>query len=297
MRCSVVIATKDRAAQLGRALQSLESQRGAPAFEVVVVDNGSRDDTASVVEAHRRRGVLPVVYCYEAVPNRGKARNRGIAAACGQIVAFCDDDVRAPEGWVAAHSHAHRPAGDGAVVVNGPIVNVTSYDAAPRAGIGHYSGAFLCTCNASLPREALQSVGGFDEDFELYGWEDTELGMRLRSAGVRRRFEWDAAIWHVKLPHYDTLDEQARKAVEKARMARRLLEKHPSRRARMATGAHAFNALRARFFIPEPGLALAAGLAADPRVPRWLSALARAHLLDGLYARELARTPAAHPAP
>lgn len=297
MRCSVVIATKDRAAQLARALDSLESQRGAPSFEVVVVDNGSSDHTRALVESRRERGPIPMVYCREEVPNRGKARNRGIAAASGDIVLFCDDDVRAPAGWLLAHSDAHHRYGDAALVVNGPIVNVASYDAEPQARASHYSGAFLCTCNASLPRAVLSAVGGFDEDFELYGWEDTELGMRLRAAGVRRRFDWSAAIWHVKLPQYDTLDEQARKAVEKARMARRLLAKHPTRRARMATGAHALNALRARFFIPQAGLALAAGVATDARVPAWLSSLARAHLLDGLYARELARALARDPLP
>src|SRR5579862_8666532 len=104
MRLTVVIATKDRAAYVERALVSLEAQVGAPPYEAIVVDNGSSDDTKGVVERAIARGAMPVRYVFEAEANRGKARNRGIEAAAGAIVAFCDDDVQVPPGWVAAHS-------------------------------------------------------------------------------------------------------------------------------------------------------------------------------------------------
>ena len=45
-----------------------------------------------------------------------------------------------------------------------------------------------------MPRASYDAVGGFDESFDLYGWEDTELGIRLRRAGVARRFAWDAYL-------------------------------------------------------------------------------------------------------
>ena len=148
---------------------------------------------------------------------------------------------------------------------------------------------------ASVPRDALLRAGGFDESFDLYGWEDSELGIRLRDAGLGWRFAWNAAIWHVKPPAYDTLELQTRKAIEKARMARRFLEKHPSRRARMATGAHALNLLRVRL-LPHWLPPMLAGIAGDERVPRWLQSLARAQFLDATYARELIGSSAlAHP--
>lgn len=284
---SVVIATKDRAAYLERTLQSLATQREAPAFEIVVVDNGSTDATAEVARRFES-GLSPVRYRYVPEPNRGKARNRGVEIARGRYLIFCDDDVRLPPGWVRAHAAAHGER-DGSVV-NGPILNVASYESRPKPRAANYSRAFLCTCNASLAKQAFVDAGGFDENFDLYGWEDTELGVRLRLAGVQWRFAWDAYLWHIKPPEENTLAVEGRKAVEKARMARRFLAKHPSPRARLATGAYALNLLRARHFLPDRLLPFYAGLASSARLPGWMRAVARAQLLDALYSRELVRT-------
>jgi glycosyltransferase involved in cell wall biosynthesis len=286
MNISVVIATKDRERYIDGALSGLAAQAGAPPFEVVVADNGSNDSTRAVVERHAREG-LAVTYVFEPKPNRGKARNRGVAAARGDYLVFCDDDVALPPGWLAAHAAAHT--GSDPSVVNGPILNVPSPAQRPKPGPANYSRAFLCTCNASLPAKAFHEVGGFDESFELYGWEDTELGLRLRETGLSWRFAWGAFLWHLKLPAEETLDVQSRKAVERARMARRFLAKHPSSRARMATGAHRLNVWRARFLLPDTLLAIYAGLATTTRGPQWLGGIARAAFLDGIYSRELIR--------
>jgi glycosyltransferase involved in cell wall biosynthesis len=286
MEISVVIATKDRARYLQRALDSLREQKDAPSFEVIVVDNGSSDATRGVVE-ERALDAPAVRYVAAPQPNRGKARNRGVEAAAGRYVLFCDDDVQLPQHWISAHAAAHGGAGDR--VVNGPILNVPSYGTRPKPTAANYSRAFLCTCNASLARAAFIDVGGFDEAFDLYGWEDTELGVRLRHAGLRWRFAWSAYLWHVKPPEENTLAVESRKAVEKARMAHRFLAKHPSRRARLATGAHPLNLWRARYLLPDWLLALYAGLSTSDRSPAWMSAVLRAQLLDAIYARELIR--------
>ncbi|HTU71863.1 MAG TPA: glycosyltransferase [Candidatus Baltobacteraceae bacterium] len=286
MRISVIIATKDRASYLARALASLEGQIAAPSFEAIVVDNGSSDDTKAVTQQQAERGKYPVRYLFEAEPNRGKARNRGLAVAQGYLVLFVDDDVQLPPGFLAAHETAHST---GNLVVNGPIINVSSYEARPRPVLGNYSGAFLCTCNVSVPKHAIEAVGGFDEAFHLYGWEDTELGVRLREAGLRRRFAWEAYLWHIKVPGDNTLEVETRKVMERARMARRFLEKQPTPRARMATGAHPVNLLRARYLLPDSLLAVFAGMATSPNVPAFVRSLARVQFLDGMYARELVR--------
>jgi glycosyltransferase involved in cell wall biosynthesis len=286
MEFSVVIATKDRERYLSGALASLAAQTGAPPFEVVVVDNGSRDATKDVVAEYAR--ILPSVrYVAEPQPNRGRARNRGVETARGRYLLFCDDDVVLPPKWIAAHAAAQR---GGEWVVNGPILNVPSQECRPKPAPSNYSRAFLCTCNASLSRAAFAAAGGFDESFELYGWEDTELGVRLRNAGARWTFAWDAYLWHLKPPHENTLAVEARKAVEKARMATRFLAKHPSSRAQLATGAHPLNLLRARYLLPDWLVAIYAGVATSERAPAWVAALGRAQLLDAVYARELVRT-------
>lgn len=282
MKFTIVIATKDRAALLEGALSALETQLGAPPFEVVVVDNGSTDDTCGVAERHG------VAYRFEPVPNRGKARNRGLDGATGTHVLFIDDNVVLPPHFVAAHARGH----DRSIfpqAVSGPIINVPDAGERPTPGVNNFSNAFFCTCNVSVPLASLRSAGGFDESFDLYGWEDTELGVRLRALDVRRVFAWDAYLWHIKPPATETLDAALAKTIEKARMAARFVTKEPSRRARLATGAYGVNLARGRVLGPRFLQPLLAGLASSERVPPGVASLARARLLDSVYIDELTR--------
>ncbi|HXP94347.1 MAG TPA: glycosyltransferase [Candidatus Binatia bacterium] len=281
---SIIIATRDRASYLLRALDSLERQIDAPPFEVIVVDNGSTDETPQIARAAAGRFAL--TYLHEAEPNRGAARNRGLARAGGELIAFIDDDVWLPQRFLAAHAAAH--AAEASLAVSGPIINVPSYDVMPRPTPANYSRAFFCTCNVSLPKAALEAAGGFDERFRLYGWEDTELGLRLRESGLRRRFAWDAFLYHIKPPARDTLDVATRRTIEKARMAARLIQTAPSLRTRLATGAYPLNLARARLIAPRWVLPLYAGVATQTRIPA-LAGFARGLLLDGLYVDELGR--------
>ena len=108
MTLSVVIATKDRASFLERALASLGQQRGAPRFDVVVADNGSTDATPAVVERRAAAADYPLTRVFVPEPNRGAARNRGVAASHGDVIVFVDDDVVLPAGFLAAHAREHE---------------------------------------------------------------------------------------------------------------------------------------------------------------------------------------------
>ena len=282
MKISVVIATRNRAALLDGALASLRAQLGVPDIEAIVVDNGSTDTTRAVAEQHA------ATYLFEAQPNRALARNAGIAAATGEIVLFVDDDVVLPPYFVAAHARTHA-AEFFPHVVTGPIINVPAADVRPVPTFLNGSNAYFCTCNVSVPRSALEAVGGFDESFDKYGWEDTELGVRLRNFDVRRRFVWEAYLWHIKPPATETLDAALEKAIEKARMAAKFVRKDPSRRAKLATGAYALNRLRAHVFAPRAAQAWLAGVATSARVPAPLARVARELVLDGVYVDELER--------
>ena len=288
MRLSVIIATRDRASSLARALDSLGRQRHAPEFETIVVDNGSSDATPRIVDERWGTASLGATRIVVPQPNRAAARNAGLARAQGDVVVFVDDDVEVPEGFLAAHAAA-QAATEVVTAISGPILNVPSYDDKPLPTGANFSRAFFCTCNVSVPRSALVAVGGFDEGFDLYGWEDTDLGMRLRRSGVRRRFAWDAYLYHIKPPTTESLDDLARKSAEKGRMAARLLAKDSSVRTRLATGAHPLNEWRARAIAPRRALPWYFGIAADARVPGPFRALARAGALDGLYNDELRR--------
>jgi GT2 family glycosyltransferase len=282
MKISTIVATRNRAPLLDGALASLRAQIGAPAIEAIVVDNGSTDATRSVAEAHG------ATYVFEPEPNRALARNAGLAVATGEIVLFVDDDVVLPPHFVAAHARAQErerfPH-----VVTGPIINVPSPAARPVPTFLNGSNAFFCTCNVSVPRSALTAVGGFDPSFDKYGWEDTELGARLRAFNVRRRFVWEAYLWHVKPPSTETLDAALEKTIEKARMAAKFVRKNPSTRAKLATGAYAANRLRARVLAPRSAQAWLAGVATSARVPAPLARVARDLVLDSVYVDELER--------
>ena len=291
---SVVIATKDRVRFLARALDSLAAQREAPAFEVVVVDNGSQDETSQLLAKRAMDAAFALRSVRVSEPNRGAARNAGIAAATGTLIVFVDDDVWLPPAFLAVHASAQR-ATAAATAVSGPIVNVPDYGTRPKPSWSNYSGAFFCTCNVSVPRASLLDAGGFDEAFDLYGWEDTDLGLRLRRSGVRRGFAWDAYLWHIKPPRSETLDVVYAKTVERARMAARLLRKDRSLRTRLATGAYQPNMARSALLAPDWSLGAYRALATNGRVPQTLRTLARTQLLDGAYTstlrRALAETP------
>ncbi|HEU4587161.1 MAG TPA: glycosyltransferase [Gemmatimonadales bacterium] len=98
IRSTAAVCTHARPAQLARALASLEAQR-PPAHEILVVDNAPPDDATRALVAERFPGVR---YVREPAQGLDFARNRALAAASGDVVAFLDDDAVACDGWLAA---------------------------------------------------------------------------------------------------------------------------------------------------------------------------------------------------
>jgi GT2 family glycosyltransferase len=288
VKLSVVIATRDRAAFLSKALDSLGAQVGAPAFEVVVVDNGSSDATPEVVATHAARGSLASAASSSPNPIAAPRATPASPSRAARSSSSSTTTSWLPEGFLAAHAAAH----DGVfpLAVSGPILNVPSYAAAPLPGPLNYSRAFFCTCNVSLPRTAFDAAGGFDADFNLYGWEDTELGLRLRRRDVRRAFAWKAYLYHIKPPRIETLDAALNKTVERARMAARFMAKDDGPRTRLATGAYALNLWRAQAASRRVVAGRGAARRREPTLPAPLRALARAQLLDAAYVSDPARS-------
>lgn len=193
---SVVIATFNRAEQLRSCLDALARQTAGPdSFEVVVVDDGSTDETAAMLTDYQAPFRLRV----ERQANRGPgaARNRGIDVAAGAYCLFMDDDILAEPELVNEHLTAQR-AGAGVVGIGMLRLRVR----AERSGLarhfaawweGHYrrfeSGEAepsFWDCfsgNMSAPSDVLRSIGGFDESLERT--EDVELGYRLAQSGLR----------------------------------------------------------------------------------------------------------------
>lgn len=111
--CSVVVPVRDDARELEGLLAALRRQSRAP-LELIVVDNGSRDDSAEVARAGGCRVVV------ETEPGIPAAAAAGYDAARGEVILRCDADSRPAPGWVAAHQNAHARHGASSVIITGP---------------------------------------------------------------------------------------------------------------------------------------------------------------------------------
>lgn len=206
---SVVIPSFERRAVLAEVLGALDAQRGAPPFEIVVVDDGSRDGTAEWLRTVRPERPFRLLE----QPNRGPAaaRNRGVAAATGALVAFLGDDTVPDADWLRAHLAAHRSRGEDRLAVVGRIDWHPRQRLTPFLRYINEQGLqfgfalirdpervpfnFFYTSNLSLPRAALLA-DPFDERFPYPAWEDIEASYRLTKRGMRLVYEAGARVLH-----------------------------------------------------------------------------------------------------
>jgi glycosyltransferase involved in cell wall biosynthesis len=239
MRLTIQLCTYKRAHLIGRVLEALFDQTlPADQYEVVLVNDGSPDDTGAVVE--RVRGLAPCAFTYVEQPNGGlaNARNTGIARARGERILFIDDDVLATPLLAAEHLASDERHGD--VIVRGAVIDTANLDELPVPvwTLANYSGNYFWTTNVSLRRSRLDRAGGrFDESFREYGWEDIELGMRLRRLGTRAVFNRWAVAFHYQPPERTgDLAGTLRQVRAQARTAVQLRAKHAHWRVDLATG-------------------------------------------------------------
>lgn len=245
MKLSVVIPTHDKRALLERTLAALRRQDLPPGttWEIVVVDDGSSDGTGAWLKAMAGEPgpALRVVTPPENV-GRARARNLGARAAQGRWLVFLDDDIVAPEGLLAAHLRLlEQHPGDGTIgfavtapeLVDAPHLRYLDTRGVARLGGGAAPARYFVTQNAAVPREAFLSVGGFDEAYLSYGFEDMEVAFRLEEqAGVRFHCLPDPVPVHV---HHHTLAEMLAKRRECGRGSLRLLaRRHPARLREMS---------------------------------------------------------------
>jgi len=189
-RISVVIPTHDKLDLLRRTLDALRTQ-GLPAadFEILVVDDGSRDGTADWLagEAATWDGRLHIVSPGRNV-GRAAARNLGGRQAIGEWILYLDDDIVAPPDLLTAHLDlltTHPGHGViGLVRTEADLIDGAHFHYIDSRGVAKVRGEcvparYLVTQNTSFPREDFLAIGGFDEQFEAYGFEDMDLGFRL----------------------------------------------------------------------------------------------------------------------
>jgi GT2 family glycosyltransferase len=234
---SVVIPTRNRRESLLRVLLRLGDQTcPRDEYEVVVAIDGSTDGSDEAVRA------LAVPYALRVVNTGGRGRaaacNAGARAAVGRILVLLDDDMEPEEVFVEAHVRLHAPGerlgivGAVPIRLDGASSPVAVYIGEKfnrhlaRLGRAGYRMTFrdFYSGNFSIPRELFLEVGGFDEEFRIYGNEDGELALRLAQAGVDIRYSDEPAARQ----HYEKdFAALARDNVAKGRTAVLLARKWP----------------------------------------------------------------------
>jgi GT2 family glycosyltransferase len=212
---SIVVCTRDRPDELVHCLEGLRAHAAA-GHEVVVVDNAPSDGrTRALLESYRFR------YVREAAPGLNRARNRGLAEAQRDLVAFTDDDCIPDRGWIDV---LLSPYSDPRVVATTGLVMpkeletegqerferfeaLAAHHRLFRAKAFHRSttppstgGVVGLGANMSFRRAMLQSLGGFDPRFDcgtpLRSSGDTEMFARILGAGGTIMYRPDALVWH-----------------------------------------------------------------------------------------------------
>jgi glycosyltransferase involved in cell wall biosynthesis len=213
MRTSLVVLTYNWPDALARVLASLATQ-STPADEVIVTDDGSREETRALIERSARDFPCRIAHVWQEDSGfrAARARNRGIAASRGDYVILIDGDMIVHRDFVADHIALALPVHS----LQGSRLNASPSETArliaggkprfsplmpgrfpphrairapwlARIKARSKSGGRIFSCNMSAWRDDLLRVNGFDERFEGYGGEDQELAKRMRHAGVTRR--------------------------------------------------------------------------------------------------------------
>lgn len=232
---SVIIPTRNRARFLRNALESVQQQAADVAYEIIVVDNGSTDDTRQVVKALNaslnaddRRGIR---YLYDDRPGLHIGRHHGAEEARGEILLYGDDDIVASPDWVAEIVRCHQDSRVG--VVGGKVV--PQWQAEPPPWVEAFRDYLslldlgddirrlhtaneICGCNLSIRRDVLFRVGGFNPDsmppefIKYRGDGETALMNKVLRSGYRLVYNGKAIVEHVIPPHRLTMDYFKRRA-------------------------------------------------------------------------------------
>ena len=242
MFVSVVIPTYNRRPILEKCLLALEQQQtsGTPVerYEVVVVDDGSTDGTPTWLRQNTDRFAhVRLIEQVHGGPAEG--RNRGVEHARGDVIVFIDSDLVVTPVFLAKHAEALQLSwsrtGDRLCFTYGAVINTANFEepTKERHKLRDLSWAYFATGNVAIDRSILQRSGLFDTGFRLYGWEDLELGERLRRMRVRLIKCPDAVgyHWHPALS-LDQIPRLIEVEGERARMGLLFYRKHPTRRVR-----------------------------------------------------------------
>jgi glycosyltransferase involved in cell wall biosynthesis len=244
---SIVIPTYNRQPILQKCLQALENQQlpsEIAGYEVVVVDDGSTDTSYRWFCSHQSQ--LPhVVWYQQDHQGPAAARNLGVRQAQGDIIIFIDSDLVVTPTFLQSHSQTLLAASrqqnqtpqTAPIFTYGRVINTCNFHnpTAEPYKITDFSAAYFATGNVAIAKHWIQKAGWFDTRFQLYGWEDLELGMRLKNLGLKL-IKCPAAVgyhWHPPFS-LTQLPALVEKEIQRGRMGVLFYQKHPTWEVRLA---------------------------------------------------------------
>jgi len=207
MDVSLIICTRDRCQQLARCLESVRLITFDRPWELIIVDNGSTDETAAVVREFIKTANVRAIYLFEPTPGKSNGLNTALKTAAGQILAFTDDDCYpAPDflsqvwsafddpsvGYIGGRIMLHDPADYPITINESPT---------PRT---FPAGSFVCSgciegANMAFRRRVLLDIEGFDPLFgpgTPFISEDTDAVARASALGWKGEYHPEVIVRH-----------------------------------------------------------------------------------------------------
>tara|TARA_B100000700_G_scaffold302901_1_gene373798 strand:+ start:780 stop:1712 length:933 start_codon:yes stop_codon:yes gene_type:complete len=241
MLVSVVIPTYNRLPILKKCLKALESQiliEEIDDYEIVLVDDGSTDGTPDWIKSNSFD--FPHLKLFEQ-SHRGPAtgRNLGVEKSLGELIIFIDSDLIVDKYFLRSHVisliREWKKSGDRKCFTYGTVINTSNFEH-PNSEpfkFQDFSWAYFATGNVAIDKKILKKSGLFDTSFRLYGWEDLELGERLRNMGVKLvncpraiGYHWHPALALNQIPDLIRIEK------ERAKMGLVFYRKHPTLRVK-----------------------------------------------------------------
>ncbi|MBD1844324.1 glycosyltransferase [Cyanobacteria bacterium FACHB-63] len=246
MFLSVVIPTYNRKPILEKCIRALECQQFSE-YEVVVVDDGSIDGTVEWLRSDAANFPHVRLFCRNH-QGAAAARNYGVEQAKGDTIVFIDSDLVVTDVFLRSHvealTQAQKELGSAASGTGEParcftygrVINTANFDdpTSEPYKLTDFSAAYFATGNVAIARHWLIEAGLFDTGFKQYGWEDLELGVRLKNLGLKLikcpeavGYHWHPAFSLDQIPRLIDVE------LQRGRMGVVFYQKHPTLDVRM----------------------------------------------------------------
>jgi GT2 family glycosyltransferase len=250
---SIIIPTYNGALRISNCIESLLKQSGSHSYEILVVNDGSTDNTIDVLKSFPSIQVITQLNTGPAA-----ARNRGAREARGEILLFTDDDCVPMSDWI---TEMLRPFTDAAVVGAKGIYRThqrglaarfvqIEYEDRYRIMQAHPDIDFIDTYSAAFRRDRFLEMNGYDTSFPVACAEDIELSYRMSARGWKMRFSPTAIVYH---SHPDTFSNYLKKKYKFAFWRMLAVKKNPGKAVK---DSHTPQIMKAQLLF-GPGLVIA----------------------------------------